>query len=107
MFCYFRTCSLFFLQCRPPGIYKQDYLTELNLRYGDPKEPLHAPERPDWCYEDEVSDEDDDGDRSESRGHMSDGSSLDGRRKRRRRDPRVKVSVESEFAKTTAVVNCH
>ncbi len=36
-------------QARPPGIYKQDYLTELFRRYGDPDDTPPAPALPDWC----------------------------------------------------------
>lgn len=37
------------LQCRPPGIYKQDYLNELFKRYGEEDETPEAPALPDWC----------------------------------------------------------
>ena len=40
-----------FAEARPPGIYKQDYLTELNKRYGDEDDVIaSAPDLPDWCY---------------------------------------------------------
>ena len=62
-------------QCRPTGIYKQDYLQELCQRYGDPENVLQAPELPDWCLEeDEASDNETD----------SGYSTNDRRRKRRR-----------------------
>ncbi|RZF44276.1 hypothetical protein LSTR_LSTR006826 [Laodelphax striatellus] len=50
-----------FADCRPPGIYKQDYLNELFARYGDVEDTPAAPTLPNWCYEDE--DQNDDGDR--------------------------------------------
>ncbi|XP_041969031.1 mRNA-capping enzyme [Aricia agestis] len=55
-----------FANVREPGIYKQDYLDELFNRYKDTEDeddiqdkvPI-APEKPDWCYEeDEFDDED-------------------------------------------------
>ncbi|KAL3313702.1 hypothetical protein Ciccas_007691 [Cichlidogyrus casuarinus] len=42
-----------FADARPPGIYKQDYLDELFKRFGDPDETPNAPERPEWCNEDD------------------------------------------------------
>lgn len=39
------------MDCRPPGIYKQDYIVELFQRYSD-EEPILAPELPDWCLGD-------------------------------------------------------
>jgi len=48
-----------FANCRPPGIYKQDYLQELCSRYGDPEDVPNAPSMPDWCFEDaDVDDRD-------------------------------------------------
>lgn len=38
-----------FAQMRPPGIYKQDYLDELFVRYGDREDTPAAPPLPDWC----------------------------------------------------------
>ena len=51
-----------FAKCRPPGIYKQDYINELWNLYKDADEPHPplAPQRPDWCFEDEDLDDDDD-----------------------------------------------
>ncbi|CAG0916172.1 unnamed protein product [Notodromas monacha] len=44
-----------FSRCRPPGIYKQDYLDELHHRYGDPDDEVpRAPVRPEWCYDDNI-----------------------------------------------------
>jgi len=37
-----------FGQMRPPGIYKQDYLSELFARYGEREETPLAPSLPDW-----------------------------------------------------------
>jgi len=42
-----------FIEARKPGIYKQEYLTDLYSRYGDAEDAPPAPELPDWCYEDE------------------------------------------------------
>lgn len=42
-----------FANARPPGIYKQDYIEELFRRYDDVDDMIAAPERPDWCFEDD------------------------------------------------------
>lgn len=43
---------------RPPGIYKQDYIDELFKRYGDEEDqPLHAPALPEWCFDEEETDD--------------------------------------------------
>ena len=40
-----------FSEARTPGIYKQDYITELFKRYGDEDDvTMTAPERPEWYY---------------------------------------------------------
>ncbi|KAH7636958.1 mRNA-capping enzyme [Dermatophagoides farinae] len=43
-----------FSRCRPPGIYKQDYLNELFRLYGDGDQTaiILAPPLPEWCNED-------------------------------------------------------
>ncbi|CAG0903496.1 unnamed protein product [Darwinula stevensoni] len=38
-----------FAKARPPGIYREEYLQELFLRYGDVKDTPSAPPMPDWC----------------------------------------------------------
>ncbi|XP_041360929.1 mRNA-capping enzyme-like [Gigantopelta aegis] len=48
-----------FAQCRPPGIYKQDYLNELFSRYGDKEDTPAAPPLPAWCIESDDSVDDD------------------------------------------------
>ncbi|XP_063617921.1 mRNA-capping enzyme [Cydia splendana] len=48
-----------FAKMRPPGIYKQDYLQELYRRYDDVEYTPAAPQRPDWCDEEEGEDYDD------------------------------------------------
>lgn len=50
-----------FAQARSPGIYKSDYLKELFRRYGEVDDAPPAPELPDWCFEDDNGDVDDDG----------------------------------------------
>lgn len=52
-----------FAASRPPGIYKQDYLNDLFKRYGEVDETPEAPPRPDWCFESDGTEgeEDDDG----------------------------------------------
>lgn len=65
-------------------------MQELVSWYGDVTEPLPVPERPDWCYEDEegFSDEEEEHGTEDL---LADGSRPDGSRKRRRKDPRIKV----------------
>ncbi|XP_042305601.1 mRNA-capping enzyme isoform X2 [Sceloporus undulatus] len=49
-----------FAQARPPGIYKGDYLKELFRRYGDVEDAPAPPPLPEWCFEeDEEEDEED------------------------------------------------
>mgnify|MGYP000578978165 CR=1 FL=1 len=50
-----------FGNCRPPGIYKGDYIKELFSRYGDPEDALEAPPLPDWSFEDSEQDDRDEG----------------------------------------------
>lgn len=38
-----------FAECRPTGIYKEDYLQELFNRYDDVSATPPAPPMPDWC----------------------------------------------------------
>ncbi|BES88741.1 mRNA capping enzyme [Nesidiocoris tenuis] len=40
-----------FARCRPPGIYKGDYIKELYRRYDDINDAPEAPLRPNWCFE--------------------------------------------------------
>jgi mRNA-capping enzyme len=43
-----------FAKCRPPGIYKQDYINTLWEMFKDPHDPPppQAPPLPDWCFDD-------------------------------------------------------
>ncbi|XP_029902940.1 mRNA-capping enzyme [Myripristis murdjan] len=50
-----------FGQSRAPGIYKGDYLKELFRRYGDVEDTPPAPALPEWCFDDDDGDVDDDG----------------------------------------------
>jgi len=53
-----------FAQARSPGIYKDDYIRELCIRYdGDDSNAPAAPHKPDWCIEDEDRSDDGPGDR--------------------------------------------
>lgn len=47
-----------FAQARPPGIYKQEYITELYSRYDDEDDATPAPPLPDWCFEEEETEDD-------------------------------------------------
>ena len=43
---------------RPPGMYKEEYINELFNRYGDIADAPAIPDRPEWCFEDEIPEED-------------------------------------------------
>ena len=49
MFCSIEAAVSVFTQMRPPGIYKQEYLSELFSRYGERDDTPLAPPLPDWC----------------------------------------------------------
>ena len=40
-----------FVKAREPGIYKGDYLREIYKMYADEDDAPPPPERPDWCFE--------------------------------------------------------
>jgi len=48
VYCSIEAALSVFSQMRPPGIYKQDYLSELFARYGDPEDTPVAPSLPAW-----------------------------------------------------------
>lgn len=50
-----------FVKAREPGIYKGDYLREIYKRYADEDDAPPPPERPDWCFEDDESEVNEDG----------------------------------------------
>ena len=50
-----------FVKAREPGIYKEDYLREIYKRYADEEDAPPPPERPEWCFEDEESEVNEDG----------------------------------------------
>lgn len=54
--CSVKAALLAFAEARPPGIYKQDYITELYRRYDDEEDALPAPPLPEWCLEFDDSD---------------------------------------------------
>ena len=65
-----------FSQARPPGIYKDHYITDLAKRYnnGD-RDVIATPIKPSWCFEEDGSGEEDE---------QSDATSVRKRKKRRR-----------------------
>eukprot|EP00126_Sphaerothecum_destruens_P004952 Sdes_comp18468_c0_seq1m8447 len=63
-----------FIEARPPGIYKRDYLVELYQRYEGDKTLIHDVERPDWEDDDFGRD-----DEEEGRTEISENSSQDHR----------------------------
>ncbi|MBN3301780.1 MCE1 enzyme, partial [Amia calva] len=73
-----------FAQARPPGIYKADYLKELFCRYGDAEDAPPAPTLPDWCFEDEEDDQDDEGNIIGQDSGPSSSGSLPGKKKKER-----------------------
>lgn len=48
-----------FAQARSPGIYKQEYITELYRRYDDEDDATTAPPLPEWCFDEEEAPDDD------------------------------------------------
>jgi mRNA-capping enzyme len=43
-----------FAKARPPGIYKQKYISELFARYGNISDAPEVPKCPDWCVEEDL-----------------------------------------------------
>lgn len=70
-----------FSQARAPGIYKGEYLKELFRRYGDEEDAPAAPALPEWCFDDEDPEVDDDGNAVQESGPSSSGSASGKRRK--------------------------
>uniref|UniRef100_A0A3B3TG90 mRNA-capping enzyme n=1 Tax=Paramormyrops kingsleyae TaxID=1676925 RepID=A0A3B3TG90_9TELE len=73
-----------FAQARPPGIYKGDYLKELFRRYGDVEDTPAPPPLPDWCFEDEGDEVDDDGSVIGPESGPSSSGAMAGKRKKER-----------------------
>lgn len=75
-----------FAQARAPGIYKGDYLKELFRRYGDVEDAPAAPVLPEWCFDDDDGDQDDDGNviGQESQSGPSSSESAPGKRRKER-----------------------
>ncbi|XP_047506957.1 mRNA-capping enzyme [Pieris napi] len=85
-----------FSRKRQPGIYKQDYINELFRRYDSDADPMAAPERPDWCIEEEVDyDDDDDNDNAPSSSQAAE-SKMYGPPKSKKRRKEVKIK-KTEF----------
>lgn len=72
-----------FAQARPPGIYKGEYLQELFSRYGEADDAPPPPARPDWCFEDDDENADDDGCKISNETEPGSSSSNPKRRKER------------------------
>lgn len=71
-----------FSQARAPGIYKGDYLKELFRRYGDEEDAPPAPALPEWCFDDDDGDVDDDGNAVGQESGPSSSGAGPGKRKR-------------------------
>lgn len=71
-----------FGKARAPGIYKGDYLKELFRRYGDEEDAPPAPALPEWCFEDDDGDVDDDGNAVGQESGPSSSGSAPGKRKK-------------------------
>lgn len=73
-----------FAQARAPGIYKGDYLKELFRRYGDEEDTPPTPALPEWCFDDDDGDADDDGNVVGQESGPSSSGSAPGKRKKER-----------------------
>lgn len=71
-----------FGQARAPGIYKGDYLKELFRRYGDEEDAPPAPALPEWCFDDDDGEVDDDGNAVGQESGPSSSGSAPGKRKK-------------------------
>ncbi|XP_057678351.1 mRNA-capping enzyme isoform X2 [Corythoichthys intestinalis] len=71
-----------FAQARAPGIYKGDYLKELFRRYGDEEDAPAPPTLPEWCFDDDDGEVDDDGNAVGQESGPSSSGSAPGKRKK-------------------------
>ncbi|XP_044024265.1 mRNA-capping enzyme isoform X3 [Siniperca chuatsi] len=71
-----------FGQARAPGIYKGDYLKELFRRYGDEEDTPPAPALPEWCFDEDDGEVDDDGNAVGQESGPSSSGSTPGKRKK-------------------------
>lgn len=71
-----------FSQARAPGIYKGDYLKELFSRYGDEEDTPPPPALPEWCFDDDDGEVDDDGNAVGQESGPSSSGSAPGKRKK-------------------------
>uniref|UniRef100_A0A3Q2PYN2 mRNA-capping enzyme n=1 Tax=Fundulus heteroclitus TaxID=8078 RepID=A0A3Q2PYN2_FUNHE len=71
-----------FAQARAPGIYKGDYLKELFCRYGEEEDAPPAPALPEWCFDDDDGEVDDDGNSVGQESGPSSSGSAPGKRKK-------------------------
>lgn len=90
-----------FAQARPPGIYKQEYITELYSRYEEVEDATKAPLAPDWSNEeeklamkrkaeDELEDnENDDNDNENSKDESNESGEPSNKKKRRSENIRL------------------
>lgn len=78
-----------FAMCRPPGIYKGDYLKELFARYGGGDAPP-PPELPDWCFEER------DGGSDDEDGHNAPGNERVVKKRRMAYNDNAKFAQEFE-----------
>ncbi|XP_054871890.1 mRNA-capping enzyme isoform X2 [Amphiprion ocellaris] len=78
-----------FGQARAPGIYKGDYLKELFCRYGDEEDTPPAPALPEWCFDDDDGEVDDDG----NTGGQESGPSSSGSAPGKRRKEKLKLGA--------------
>lgn len=94
-----------FAKARPPGIYKQEYITELYKRYDDEDDATTAPPLPDWCFDEEDADDDYAGpsnDNNRKRNHEDEneeeqgedeGESSSGPKKKKRRSENIRLDA--------------
>jgi len=80
------------IQARPPGIYKDHYISDLADRYnGGDREGIITPEKPSWCFDENGSGEEDE--------QTGDGNFR--KRKKRRREI---VKRDAKFVISTPLV---
>jgi len=84
-----------FSTCRPPGIYKGDYIRELFLKYGGPDPAPPPPQLPEWCFEEQEGGSDDD-DSSNKNNENNGGGSGDEKRAPKKR--RLAYNENAKFA---------
>lgn len=82
-----------FAKARPPGIYKQDYITELYKRYEDEDDATPAPALPEWCHEEEEQPDDYQGGSSQQTEEDNDEDVNEPTKKKPRREENIRLDA--------------